>query len=348
MRSEEQDKILDVTDLKCLTFNQKMENYIKDEIDKFEEKVKNGEIVEEEGIIIPKKRGRKPSTNHIKIKKFIDQIGPPPTQDEEELLLSKNKFLCLDNKFEVNEKNKRRRKEINLAKNFDYKNDEVEPTPLDKNEVLIQVSVSHIRKLSKQIEFIILGSQYLTVLKDHIYCLHDVNEERCHRKSGYFFIENVFYNDMRNVNNIDYSRKIIDWSEENTESSTKRIVQNGINVFKSRKMENTRFLDLKMVIGKPYLYVHQGDCEHLLTFVKVWRISDDDKPTLDFYPQKVFAPVYRKKKCKVCDVFPSEWVAVDDPLFGDAVSYACTKCYENLHSGSNNIAFKKYKYSHEE
>jgi hypothetical protein len=101
---------------------------------------------------------------------------------------------------------KRKRKETNLALNFNKRNEQIEPKEIKKDEILLQISFSHIRKLSKQMEFIFLGSQFLSCVKDSVYCLHDSNEERSHRKSGYFFIENVFYDDLRSNDNIPYSQ----------------------------------------------------------------------------------------------------------------------------------------------
>lgn len=39
--------------------------------------------------------------------------------------------------------------------------------------------------------------------------------------------------------------------------------------FSTAKMEDTRFLDLKVKVGYPYLYCHQGDCEHLVIITDV-------------------------------------------------------------------------------
>ena len=112
-------------------------------------------------------------------------------------------------------------------------------------------------------------------------------------------------------------------------------------------MEETRMIDLKVVIGKPYLYVHQGECQHIVTFVKIWRNSEEDKQTTDFYPSDIFTPVLRKKKCKICTIFPAQWTVVDDPLIGDSISYLCPKCLDSLHSEST-VEYKKYKYSHDD
>lgn len=39
--------------------------------------------------------------------------------------------------------------------------------------------------------------------------------------------------------------------------------------FSQKSMAETRFIDLSIHIGKPYLYCHQGDCEHIMVFTDV-------------------------------------------------------------------------------
>ena len=70
-------------------------------------------------------------------------------------------------------------------------------------------------------EFQVIGRQFLTSLKDVISCISDINihddfsdkPEMAQNyvasdiySSSFFFINDCFYNDMRNSDNIDYSR----------------------------------------------------------------------------------------------------------------------------------------------
>lgn len=77
--------------------------------------------------------------------------------------------------------------------------------PVDKNDVILSISFYNMQKTVKMQEYLVLGSQCLTELKDKFYCLSDQVYSECTTKSGYFFIEKVFYNDMRSQNAIDYS-----------------------------------------------------------------------------------------------------------------------------------------------
>ena len=42
--------------------------------------------------------------------------------------------------------------------------------------------------------------------------------------------------------------------------------------YETAKMEDTKFMDLKIKVGFPYLYCHQGDCEHLVIITDVRQV----------------------------------------------------------------------------
>ncbi|GFO14625.1 snRNA-activating protein complex subunit 3 [Plakobranchus ocellatus] len=86
--------------------------------------------------------------------------------------------------------------------------------------------------------------------------LHGAQAQLDMYKSGFFFIENIFYNDLRFPDNKDYSKPIIAWAKDHmpdTEMSTKR-------------MSECTFFDLNIKLGHHYLFTHQGNCEHSVTF----------------------------------------------------------------------------------
>ncbi|KAL8127908.1 hypothetical protein AgCh_014740 [Apium graveolens] len=86
---------------------------------------------------------------------------------------------------------------------------------IDDNATILAISR---RTWQKTQEFLVLGRQSLSELKDKIYCLTDQLMEKAgqhdtHDTSGYFLVEDVFYNDMRDTSAIDYSKPILDWLE---------------------------------------------------------------------------------------------------------------------------------------
>jgi snRNA-activating protein complex subunit 3 len=77
-------------------------------------------------------------------------------------------------------------------------------------------------------------------------------------KSGFIFIEDTFYNDHRDPANLDYSKVIREWA-----------VSHGLGPFRTAAMEKTKFEELTVRLGYPYVYQHQGNCEHLIVFSDV-------------------------------------------------------------------------------
>lgn len=59
-----------------------------------------------------------------------------------------------------------------------------------------------------------------------------------------------------------YSIRVIrDWAKD-----PQRRKCPGLGLFTSKRMEDVVFEDLKIRLGYPYLYCHQGNCEHLIIF----------------------------------------------------------------------------------
>jgi len=52
-------------------------------------------------------------------------------------------------------------------------------------------------------------------------------------------------------------RVIIEWSKD---------PNRGIGPFHSKRMETAHFIDLTARLGQPYVFIHQGDCEHIVIF----------------------------------------------------------------------------------
>ncbi|RWS30582.1 snRNA-activating protein complex subunit 3-like isoform X1, partial [Leptotrombidium deliense] len=177
-------------------------------------------------------------------------------------------------------------------------------------------------------EMLVLSSQSLVDLKDAYCCVSDISTPGdCSKtpnsvdsvtaadiyKSGFFFVNNTFYNDMRNNSNVDYSRVIIDWSQDSGR---------GIGPFESETMENTKFEDLEIQLGYPYLYVHQGNCEHLFVITDIrLHVPQSDSRSIKDYPKIVSTNRRVPIKCLSCNLNTAKWITYgnnrlcEDPYF---------------------------------
>ncbi|XP_064357382.1 snRNA-activating protein complex subunit 3 isoform X3 [Dromaius novaehollandiae] len=137
---------------------------------------------------------------------------------------------------------------------------------------------------------LVLGSQKLTELRDSISCVSDLQiggefsnqpdqaPEHISKdlyKSAFFYFEGIFYNDKRYPECRDLSRTIIEWSESH---------DRGYGNLQSAKMEDYTFNDLSLRIGFPYLFCHQGNCEHIIIITDIrsdhrerFKSSNDNK-----------------------------------------------------------------------
>ncbi|KAI4389362.1 hypothetical protein MLD38_001594 [Melastoma candidum] len=240
-------------------------------------------------------------------------------------------------------------------------------------EIILCVEVyHHVRKWSKSQEFLVLGHQLLTELRDKIYCTTDHVMEKAgqHDPSGYFLIEDLFCNDMRDRFAIDYSEPILDWLRNSKDEAlekwesilTGELQPKQKNVigppstsqvphFNSIRMEKTRFYDLKFQLGAGYLYCHQGDCKHTIVIRDMRLIHGEDIRNRAAYPILVFQIKGRVRKCNVCKIYRATKVTVDDKWAKDNPCYFCDNCYYLLHYSQNNTLlysdFSVYDYHHD-
>ncbi|KAH0519948.1 snRNA-activating protein complex subunit 3 [Microtus ochrogaster] len=116
---------------------------------------------------------------------------------------------------------------------------------------------------------LVLGSQKLTELRDSICCVSDLQ------------IGGEFSSTPDQApEHISKVRTIIEWSESH---------DRGYGKFQTARMEDFTFNDLNIKLGFPYLYCHQGDCEHVVVITDIRWVTNND----------TFAP---EDPCFFCDV----------------------------------------------
>jgi len=185
-------------------------------------------------------------------------------------------------------------------------------------------------------EIWLLGYHTLANLRDQIRCtadLHIVGEQqtdteraRANRaqdvyKSGFIYIEGCFYNDARNEDNIDYSQVIRDWSDGSSR---------GVGPFTSAKMEETRLQDLTLRLGHPYVYTHQGEHEHLLSFIDIRVLGPEDPQRPSDYPMIRSLGSQQSRYCMVCETYIAVWVTTDNDRVPEDPFFWCGSCYKNF------------------
>eukprot|EP00299_Pterocystis_sp_00344_P009846 c4272_g1_i1.p1 GENE.c4272_g1_i1~~c4272_g1_i1.p1 ORF type:complete len:348 (-),score=80.12 c4272_g1_i1:15-1058(-) len=211
------------------------------------------------------------------------------------------------------------------------------PYTLAPPDVIISVSFHTIDKPTKVQEYLVHGQQFLTALRDRFYCLEDHILLGPSTPSSYFLIEGTFYCDTRNPRAIDYSKEIREHFK--------------LVPFTSKPMEETQFVDLQVVLGKRYVFCHQGNHEHAIVFNQLRFVHDGDELNPNVYPILIFQSKLKIRKCSVCDIHAAKFVCYDDKQTPESPYLFCEVCYHSLHYNDQDIIlysdYKVFPYYHE-
>ncbi|XP_076247649.1 proximal sequence element A Pbp49 [Calliopsis andreniformis] len=197
----------------------------------------------------------------------------------------------------------------------------------------------------------VLGSQTLAHLRDKISCIADYTiSKECSEnlenaigpmakdiyKSGFFFIEDTFYNDTRHPTNIDYSKVIIDWAQRRPK----------LGPFKTAAMENCTIDSLFLRFGFPWVYKHQGGCEHLIVFSDARLINCSDSLVTCSYPRIERLRPVSSKFCMICGVYNVQWITMEHERIPHNPCYFCDTCFKsyNYIDGKKVGNFQAYAY----
>lgn len=224
---------------------------------------------------------------------------------------------------------------------------------LTGGEVLLSIAFYPPHSTSVMQEFLVLSTQPLTALKDVCYCLQDQapvdvpsnGSSEAANTSGFFFIDDTFYVDNRKRENVDYAAPIISWMKSG--SSAYWSAQN----VKSANMEDTKWEDLSVQIGKKYLYCHRARCEHIIVVTDVRQLTALDEADASSYPKQIFQARYRQRRCTICDRTLAKWITSEDSFSIEDPSYYCADCFDMAHKNEdgsvNQTGFKLLPYLHD-
>ncbi|XP_014391924.1 PREDICTED: snRNA-activating protein complex subunit 3-like [Myotis brandtii] len=216
---------------------------------------------------------------------------------------------------------------------------------IEEGELILSVNVLYPVTFHKHQEhkpyqtMLVLGSQKLTELRDPICCVSDLqigggfsntpdqaseHSSKDLYKSAFFYFEGTFCNDRRYPECRDLSRTIIEWSESH---------DRGYRKFQTAKMEDFTFNDLHIKLGFPYLYCHQGDCEHVVVITDIRLVHRDD------CLGRILCPLLTKhwlwtRKCFVSKMYTARWVTNDDSFAPDDPCFFSDACFRMLHYDS--------------
>lgn len=223
---------------------------------------------------------------------------------------------------------------------------------------LFTVTLYRAEKGSRSQEFEILGSQTLLDLRNSFYCLSDHNHiHEPFESTSYFFIDNCFYE--RQLNGVSYVRPILNFIAQQRQAGGTFPHRISFSPDVCPEGMNVQLRDLSFRLGQPYLYCHQGTCEHVVIFKEIRFLDKDtvvDALQADerLFPRRTFQFKIRQRKCSICDVHVARNISYGDLLVDISPCFFCEDCFSKLHYGADGTLlqdekgkFEYYKYHHE-
>ena len=107
-------------------------------------------------------------------------------------------------------------------------------------------------------------------------------------------------------------------------------------------METTRLKNLRVEIGRPYVWRHLRGCDHMVVFSEVRLYdSDIDISLRSEYPINVFQKKINRRRCEGCKKHFAKIVAQVDRNKNGEDLYLCAGCHEDIHLQEVEGAYKK-------
>jgi hypothetical protein len=96
--------------------------------------------------------------------------------------------------------------------------------------------------------------------------------------------------------------------------------------------ERTPLRALALAPGRLELFVHAGDCEHLLVCTGLRRAAAPERARgRRAFPLVVARVRPLTRRCDACDRVTAKWVTYNDPMAARAPGLFCSDCYDKAH-----------------
>lgn len=111
-------------------------------------------------------------------------------------------------------------------------------------------------------------------------------------------------------------------------------------------METCRIDSLRLRFGYPWVYKHQGNCEHVICFSDARLMSIDDELVRSEYPRIIKVKPKYTKLCMICGVHAARWITMEHERIPHNPSFFCDLCFKsyNYVNGTKIGNFLAYPY----
>ncbi|OWZ17352.1 SnRNA-activating protein complex subunit 3 [Phytophthora megakarya] len=209
-------------------------------------------------------------------------------------------------------------------------------TPQD-NDPILWFDVLHPSKdPAKTQSFLVRRSQRLSELVDLIACANDERLSEHAKTSKLVYFGQKFFVDRRAPGSQDYSKQIVRWIRAKLERQTKYgSFADGDQL--TRSLHSSTFADLELQVDSPGVYIHQGECEHLVRLrdARLPHELDAAKST-GIFPLRLPNPLtHQLRNCLICQHYSAKHVCYGDRLAVVDPMFFCNRCYRTAHYDTN-------------
>jgi hypothetical protein len=216
------------------------------------------------------------------------------------------------------------------------KEKEKERPPTD-NDPILWLDVLHPSKdPAKTQSFLVRRSQRISELVDLIACANDERLREHARDSKFIYFAQKFFVDRRAPGSVDYSEQIVRWIRAKPERQTKfGSFADGDRV--AHSLHSSTFADLELHVDVPGVFIHQGECEHLLRLRDARLPHEFDAPkSSGLFPLRLPNSLPRAlRNCSICQAFSAKYVCYGDRLALMDPMFFCDRCYRAAHYDAN-------------
>ncbi|POM81455.1 SnRNA-activating protein complex subunit 3 [Phytophthora palmivora] len=201
------------------------------------------------------------------------------------------------------------------------------------NDPILWFDVLHPSKdPAKTQSFLVRRSQRIAELVDLIACANDERLSEHAKASKLLYFGQNFFVDRRVAGSLDYSEQIVRWIRAKSERQTKYgALVDGDGA--PRSLHSSTFADLKLQVDIPGVYIHQGECEHLVRLRDARLPHELDAPKSDgIFPLRLPNLLnHPLRNCLICQHYSAKYVCYGDRLAVVDPMFFCDRCYRTAH-----------------
>ncbi|KAI9916712.1 hypothetical protein PsorP6_018039 [Peronosclerospora sorghi] len=204
------------------------------------------------------------------------------------------------------------------------------PLDVEDKDPILWFDVLHPSKDPARTQsFLVRRSQRLSELVDLVACATDEKVGTHATPSKLVYFGQHFFVDRRAPDALDYSEDIVRWIHATPERQTKYGTFDGA----AKSLHASTFAELDLLVDVPGVYIHQGECEHLVRLRDARLPHELDVPlSTGIFPLRLPNMLHHPlRNCLICQHFSAKFVCYGDRLAVVDPMFFCDRCYRAAH-----------------